>query len=86
MIKILKIVSVVVWVILLMAPTLYGTFDVVTINDYEETYDSYTEKHNFEIYCDKEVVEGTVTIGFYDEDDNLLSSGKSMLKFLVYKI
>ena len=74
MIKILKIVSVIVWVILLMAPTLYGTFEVVTINDYEETYNIETDKHNFEIYCDKEVVEGTVTIGFYDEDNNLLSS------------
>ena len=74
LIKILKIVAVVFWVVLLLAPTIYGTVDVVTMKDYDETYDIETDTHNFEVYVDKEVVEGTVTIGFYDEDDTLLSS------------
>ena len=74
LIKILKIAAVVFWVILLLAPTIYGTVDVVTMRDYDETYDIETDTHNFEVYVDKEVVEGTVTIGFYDEDDTLLSS------------
>ena len=72
--KIVKILAVVLWIALLVAPTIYGSVDVVTMKDFDRTYDATNDTHNFEVYVDKVVVEGRVTIGFYDEYENLISS------------
>ena len=72
--KTVKILAIVVWIILLMVPTFYGASDVVTLVDDRQTVNYETDTYEFEIYCDKEIVSGEVTIGFYDINNQLVST------------
>ncbi len=73
-IKILKIVSVFVWIVLLLAPILTAQIEDVTMTSRDLTYNFNTGKYECSITCDKSFVSGTVKIAFYDADNNYIET------------
>lgn len=72
--KLIKILSVVFWIVLLIFPTIYANIYTVTLLDDNWVYDSENEVYEFTFECDKEVVSGEMVIEFYDENQKLLKT------------
>lgn len=70
--KVIKILSIVVWIILLLIPTIVNVFNPVECVSDEYVYSEETDTFDFTLVFDKEVVGGEVVIKFYDENGTLL--------------
>lgn len=66
--KITKILSILIWIILLVVPTFVSAADKVTYVSDDYVYNEETNAYDFTITCDKEFVKGNVTVDFYDGD------------------
>lgn len=73
-IKILKILSIVVWIILLMIPTIYGEIDVVTLTEEKTVINTDANRYEFTAVCDKEFVSGEAKINVYDSSEKKIKS------------
>ncbi len=66
--KIVKILSIAVWVILLVVPMFISAVDEVTYVSDTYAYNETTKNYEFTINCDKDIVDGEVAIAFYNDD------------------
>lgn len=66
--KITKIISILIWIVLLVIPTFVSAADKVTYVSDDYVYNDETNAYDFTITCDKEFVKGNVTVDFYDGD------------------
>ena len=68
-VKLLKIVSVVVWLIFLLLPFITTQMEEVKLTDHDMAFNANTGKYDCELVCDKSFVSGTAKIGFYGENN-----------------
>lgn len=66
--KITKILSILIWIVLLVIPTFVSAADKVTYVSDDYVYNEETNAFDFTITCDKEFVKGNVSVDFYDGD------------------
>lgn len=73
-ILVVKIVAVAIWLLALLAPTIYSSIEKIEMVDFNITTDIYpnVKTYEFVVDFDKEVVEGEITMGFYDGEGRLL--------------
>lgn len=73
---IVKIIAVVVWFVSLFFPTIYKEIEKVEMKDFNQiAHEGQTAtKYYFEVEFTKEVESGSITMGFYDEEGQLLFS------------
>lgn len=67
-VKISKIVLDIIWIFLLIFPFIRVQFEKVTITDSEIVYNLEKQGDDMILTCDKDVVSGTVTLKFYNND------------------
>lgn len=67
-VKISKIVLDILWIFLLVFPFIRVQFEKVTITDSEIVYNLEKQGDDMTLTCDKDVVSGTVTLKFYNQD------------------
>lgn len=67
-VKISKIVLDIIWIFLLIFPFIRVQFEKVTITDSEIIYNLEKQGDDMTLTCDKDVVSGTVTLKFYNND------------------
>ena len=72
--KIIKIFAIVVWVLLMMFPTIYTETNQVTLVQKDIRYIVENDSYEFTLTCDRDIVSGEVTFGFYDSDLEALST------------
>lgn len=73
-ILVIKIVAVLIWLAALLAPSVYSSTEKIEMVDFNIQTDIYpnVKTYEFVVEFDKEVVEGEITMGFYDESGKLL--------------
>ena len=73
-ILIVKIVAVAIWLVALLFPTIYPLTEKVEMKDFNQVIDpnQNSTTYYFEVEFSEVVVEGDITMGFYDEDGKLL--------------
>lgn len=68
-IKLLKIATVVVWLVLLLLPIFTTQMEEVKLTGHDMTFNANTGKYDCTLTCDKNFVSGTAKIAFYGENN-----------------